>query len=106
MYVFRLSDAFFPTNLHLVYRVSWLRAKARFCRWSEEWRLVEYEMKWTVNWFHWKENQWRQWLRDVDDDERPPGLDSYCHKQIALWGSLADQAQDKFSNHLGRPSFW
>lgn len=106
MYVFRLSDSFFPTNLPLVYRVSWLRAKARFCRWSEEWRVVEYEMQWTVNWFHWKANQWRQRLRDVDDDERPPGLDAYCHKQIALWGSLADQAQDGFSNHLGRPLFW
>ena len=68
--------------------------------------MVEYEMQWTVNWFHWKANQWRQRLRDVDDDERPPGLDAYCHKQIALWGSLADQAQDGFSNHLGRPLFW
>jgi hypothetical protein len=63
-------------------------------------------MKWMVNWFHWKENQWRQRLRDVDDGEMPPGLDSYCHKQIELWGSLADQAQDTFSNHLGRPLFW
>jgi len=56
----------------------------RFCRWSEELCLVEYEMKWTVNWFHWKENKWRQWLRDLNDDERPSRLDSYCHKHIAL----------------------
>jgi hypothetical protein len=85
--VFHLSDSLFPINLPIVYQVSWLREKARFCQWSEEWRLVGYEMQWMVNWFHWRENQWRQRLRDVNDDERPPGLDSYCHKQIALWGS-------------------
>ncbi|KIM74283.1 hypothetical protein PILCRDRAFT_80226, partial [Piloderma croceum F 1598] len=72
------------------YRVSWLRAKAHFCRWSEELTLVEYEMKWTVNWFHWQENKWKQRLRDVDDEERPAGLDSYGHKQVALWNALAD----------------
>jgi len=94
------------THPPLVYRVSWLRAKARFCRWSEELTLVEYEMKWTVNWFHWQENQWKQRLRDVDDEERPAGLDSYGHKQVALWNALADRAQDMFSTHLGRPLFW
>ncbi|KIM82916.1 hypothetical protein PILCRDRAFT_69953, partial [Piloderma croceum F 1598] len=88
------------------YRVSWLRAKAHFCRWLEELTLVEYEMKWTVNWFHWQENQWKQRLRDVDDEERSAGLDSYGHKQVALWNALADRVQDMFSTHLGRPLFW
>jgi len=94
-----------PTNTPSVYRVSWLRAKARFCRWSEELTLVGYEMQWTVNWFRWRENQWRQRLKDLDDEERPPGMDSYCHKQVALWGSLADITQDRFSTHLGHPLF-
>jgi hypothetical protein len=44
-------------------------------------------------------------LRDTEDEERPPGLDGYCHKQVALWGSLADQAQNQFSTLLGRPVF-
>ncbi|KIM85858.1 hypothetical protein PILCRDRAFT_65890, partial [Piloderma croceum F 1598] len=47
-----------PTNPPVVYRVSWLRAKARYMQWSEELQLVEYEMQWTVNWFCWKEMQW------------------------------------------------
>ena len=95
----------FPTNPLLVYRVSWLRAKARFSRWSEEFRLVGYEMQWSVKWFWWKEEQWRKRLRDVTDEERPPGLNCYCHKQIVLWGALADQAQAKFSAVLGKPLF-
>ena len=105
MYVFILSVRS-PTNLLVVYRVSWLCAKAPYLRWSEELPLVEYEMQWTVNWFHWKETQWKKRLRDVEDEERPPGLDCYCHKQIALWSSLADQAQTRFSAQLGHPVFW
>jgi hypothetical protein len=84
--------------------VSWLRAKARFSRWSEEFRLVEYEMQWTFNWFRWKERQWRMRLNDIED-ERPPGLDGYCHKQVVLWGSLADQAETQFPALLQRPLF-
>jgi hypothetical protein len=105
MYVFPLVVCC-PANPPVVYRVSWLRAKARYLRWAEEFRLVEYEMQWTVNWFRWKEMQWRQRLRDIEDEERPPGLDCYCHKQMVLWSSLAEQAQTKFSAQLGRPVFW
>ena len=94
------------TNPHIVYRVSWLRAKARFSRWSEELRLVELEMQWTVNWFRRKEQQWGNRLINLADEERPPGLDCYSHKQMALWDALADQAQQKFSTLLGRPLFW
>jgi len=104
MYVFLLAGCCLA-NRPVVYRVSWLRAKARYFRWSEELRLVEYEMQWTVNWFRWKERQWQQRLRDLDDEERPPGLDCYCHKQMVLWNSLADQAEEKFSAQLGRPVF-
>jgi hypothetical protein len=56
---------------------------------EESW-LVEYEMQWTINWFQWKEGQWRMRFSKVDDEERPAGLDSYCHKQVVLWDSLAD----------------
>ena len=89
----------------LVYHVSWLRAKAHLARWSEELRLVGCEMQWMVNWFQWKEEEWRKRLRDVISDERPPGLDSYCYKQIAMWGTLADQAHTKFCDVLGKQLF-
>ena len=89
----------------LVYCVSWLRAKACLARWSEELRLVGCEMQWMVNWFQWKEEEWRKRLRDVINDERPPGLDSYCYKQIALWGTLADQVHMKFCDVLSKQLF-
>jgi len=73
---------------------------------SGMWNAVECEMQWTVNWFRWKKEQWNKRLSDLEDEERPPGLDCYCHKQMALWGSLADQAQTKFSTLLGRPLSW
>ena len=101
-----LTWFYFQTNPCLVYRVSWLRAKARFSRWSEELRIVGYEMQWTVNWFRWKEEQWRLRLNEMDDEERPPGLECYCHKQMALWGSLANQAETQFTNVLGHPLYW
>jgi len=91
------------TNPLSVYRVSWLRAKAHFTRWSEELRLVEAEMQWTVKWFLWKVEQWRTRLKDLEEQERPPGLDCYCHKQMVLWDSLAEQAQKRFSTLLGHP---
>ena len=90
----------------LVYQVSWLRAKAHLACWLEELRLVELEMGWTVNWFWWKEGEWKKRLGDLVDEERSPGLDCYCHKQMALWDSLADQAQGKFSKLLGHPLSW
>ena len=40
------------------------------------------------------------------DEDRPPGLDCYCNKQMALWSSLADRAQTKFGDTLGQPLYW
>ena len=96
---------FLRTNLVLVYRVSWLRAKAHFFWWSEELRLVGYKMQWMVNWFWWKGGEWKKRLGYVTNEDRLPGLDCYCHKQIVLWGTLADQVSTKFSTVLGRPLF-
>ena len=62
-------------------------------------------MQWIVNWLQWKEGEWRKRLGDVKDEERPLGLDCYCHKQIVLWGMLADQAERQFSELLGKPLF-
>ena len=58
-------------------------------------------MGWTINWFKWRERKWMSRLKEVENDERPPGLDCYCHKQVALWGSLANEAQALFNRALG-----
>jgi hypothetical protein len=63
-------------------------------------------MQWSVKWFQWQEDKWRHRLNDVEDGERPPELDCYCHKQMVLWKLLADQAQTQFSAAFGRPLFW
>ena len=95
-----------PTNPPLVCQVSWLRAKAHISSWLAELHLVELEMQWTVNWFCRKEEGWNKRLRNLEDEERPPGLDCYCHKQMVLWGSLVDWAQAKFSTMLVQSLFW
>ncbi len=93
-------------DIFVVYRVSWLRAKARLTRWSEELQLVAYEMQWTVNWFRRMEEDWELRCKRLEDGIVVSGLDCYCYKQIAMWRTLADQAHDKFSVALGRPLFW
>ena len=62
-------------------------------------------MQWMVNWFQQKEGEWKRRLGDVTNDGHPPGLDCYCHKQIAIWGTLANQADTKFSSLMGSPLF-
>jgi len=86
----------FLTNISIVYRVSWLRAKARYLRWEEEVRLVKLEMQWTVNWFRSQEGRWAGRLDDLLDAERDEGLRCYCHKQIHMWRALGDDADKEF----------
>ena len=64
--------------------------------------MVGYEMQWTVNSFRWKAVQWKKRLGEVTDEEQPPRLDSYCHKQIVMWDTLGKRAEAWFSVLLGR----
>jgi hypothetical protein len=57
--MYSLSLWNYLTNMLPVYRVCGLRGKAQFSRWSEELRLVGYEMQWSVKWFQWQEDKWR-----------------------------------------------
>lgn len=105
----RMHECTYAPQLHqwplticlLVYRVSWLRARARFLRWSEESRLVPMEMKWTVKWFSWQMEKWENRLQSIREDSCPPGLEAYCHKQIALWEGLKLAAEKRFLAVLG-----
>ncbi|KAG1866783.1 hypothetical protein F4604DRAFT_1881800 [Suillus subluteus] len=42
------------------YQVNWLKAKVRYDHWSEELKLVQHEMYWTVCWFQNQELMWRR----------------------------------------------
>lgn len=74
-----------------VYRVSWLKAKACYDRWSEELKLVRYEMGWSVEWYRSQEKEWRQraddaWLQDKD------GHQAYAEKQVKMWQAFREMA--------------
>ncbi|KAJ7315613.1 hypothetical protein DFH08DRAFT_661636, partial [Mycena albidolilacea] len=47
--------------LESIYRVNWLRAKARVARWTEEKNIIAHEMRWTVNSFKYFSETWREW---------------------------------------------
>jgi hypothetical protein len=78
-----------------VYRVNWLRAKARYDRWSEEHLLIPNEMNWTRLFFINKAKEWAR-LRDLVLDK--PGHVCFAEGQINMWKELAFQATKAFIN--------
>jgi hypothetical protein len=78
--------------LSAVYRVSWLRAKARKERWEEEIELVGREMEWTVRSFQHHEEVWRQRA----DKAKGSGQKAYAWKQSSTWGEWAAVANGTF----------
>lgn len=76
----------------LVYRVNWLKAKARWRRWEEELSLVQHEMGWTVAWFKHQQGEWyRRW-----NEATKPGHQAYAYRQMMIWKTFAEDAEDKF----------
>lgn len=87
-------------NLHFaVYRVNWLRAKARVDRWLEEQTLVKHEMYWTILWFRNQGKMWRD-RSNSQDENLPPGHRSYAIKQENLWNRFEMKAVERFSLYL------
>ena len=81
----------------IVYHVNWLRAKAHYARWEEEYNLVRHEMVWTVNYFQHRKRQWEERRNVVSDDgEVATGLQCYTTKQAGLWRRFAEEATAKF----------
>jgi hypothetical protein len=85
--------------IYLVYRVNWLRAKARVDRWMEEETLVKYEMDWTVQWFQNQADMWRK-RSNREDGSLPPGHKSYGVKQEKLWKAFLQKASQRFGLHV------
>jgi hypothetical protein len=78
-----------------VYRVNWLRAKARYDQWSEEHILIPNEMNWTQLFFLNKANEWAGLSNLVPDK---PGHVCFAEGQISMWKELAFQATKAFIN--------
>lgn len=77
-----------------VYRVNWLRARAKQRRWSEELILTQNEMEWTTRFFYFKSRQWRRWGAALT---RPSaGQVAYVEKQMAMWENMGAEAYREF----------
>lgn len=94
-----LFDLETNTDVATVYRVNWLRAKARFDRWSEELIIVGHEMRWTVAWFEHQRGEWlkRTRKREVESN---PGKKAYAEKQIAMWEMFVEEAKRGFAGKM------
>ncbi|KAI6098431.1 hypothetical protein EDD16DRAFT_1498334, partial [Pisolithus croceorrhizus] len=75
-----------------VYRINWLKARARRDRWKEEVLLVRHEMLWTCLWFEYHKNMWEK--RALQSTE--PGKEAYAKKQMGLWNDFAKKARLMF----------
>lgn len=87
-------------NYSVVYRISWLRAKARYTRWKEEHILVQHEMRWTVAWFEHRAMIWQTRFDEVDDEDSSDGLQCYALKQSNIWKRLGEHASKLFTTTL------
>ena len=84
---------------YLVYRVNWLRAKARVDRWLKELILVKHEMRWTMLWFENQANLWRERL-EREDSFLPIGHKAYAMKQQKIWNAFQRKASERFYLYL------
>ena len=87
------------THFYIVYRVNWLRAKARVDRWVEELTLVKYEMHWTILWFQNQVDVWREYSKRTDDS-LPIGHKAYATKQQKIWKEFHKKASERFALYI------
>jgi hypothetical protein len=81
-------------TLNPVYRVNWLRASARFQRWSEEVILLQREMLWTVAFFKYKKEEWKKMA--IESENPRNGLACYAEKQASTWANFEQHAETLF----------
>jgi hypothetical protein len=79
-----------------VYRVNFLRAKARYDRWEEESKVVQHEMRWCVLYF---EHQMQIWGERAQAATRE-GPRAYAHKQVAMWRNFATDGRRRFDGKM------
>ncbi|KAG0691726.1 hypothetical protein DFH29DRAFT_819085, partial [Suillus ampliporus] len=79
-----------------VYRVNWLKAKARYNRWSEELKLVQHEMFGPYPGFGTQEERWR--VRA--DESIKNGNRAYAERQASMWAEFSAQGLKNFEGKL------
>ncbi|EFI26753.1 hypothetical protein CC1G_15677 [Coprinopsis cinerea okayama7 len=89
------GDSENSTYLSELYRVNWIRAKARLDRWKEENTLIRCEMGWMLNFFDRKEKICLGW---ADMSGNRPGHRAYAYRQAEMWRLLACEARRSFKS--------
>lgn len=80
-----------------VYRVSWLRAKARKDRWWEEITIVSHEMLFVILSHVREANTWRERARESGGLE---GRRAFAHRMMLVAERRADDARKGFSGKV------
>jgi hypothetical protein len=91
------------TDKKIVYRVNWLRARARAQRWSEEKEIVVKEMEWVVGTFKYMGGIWE--ARGGKMGNERPGHRAYAARETDRWHKWANTARDEFTKALGGEAF-
>lgn len=71
-------------NQLLVYRINYLRAKARRDRWEEEMMLLKKEVTWSLAWFTYQADWWKD-KGESDESQLSTGQQAFCRKMTAKW---------------------
>jgi hypothetical protein len=93
---FDIQNVHHLTFCFSVYRINWLRAKARLNRWEEELELVVAEMGWTVATFKHNAGVWHKRAVECLGNEENRGKQSYALQQESNWLRWAAEARITF----------
>lgn len=77
-----------------VYRVNWLRSKARRDRWQEELILLRLEMEWTRNYYLHQVGLWR----NIAVNSEAEGPQCFALAKVEMWEQLHSHATIVFSS--------
>ena len=78
-----------------VYRVNWLRARARAQRWSEERDIITKEMEWVIGTFKYMEGVWKVRAGKMGDEK--PGHRAYAARETDRWNRWIGIAKTEFA---------
>jgi hypothetical protein len=96
----RLQDFYLQDT---VYRVNWLRARARAQRWNEEKEIVVKEMECVIRTFKHMEELWERRAEKMEGGKL--GHKAYAARETDRWKRWVDVAEEEFSGVTGRQAF-
>ncbi|TFK58356.1 hypothetical protein BDN72DRAFT_782205 [Pluteus cervinus] len=82
------------------HRAHWLRAWEQNKRAEEEFKLVKHEMRWTLNYFRYREQIWRDIASRSGDLH--VGYRIYAYRQADIWCGMENRAREQLREYLDR----